>query len=278
MPSVLLVTYDTTTGKYLVQQAGTAQIANASITSALIAAGAVGTPHIANQSITSALIGAGAVGTPHIANQSITSALIAANAIATPHIANQGILSASIGTNIVGAAHIQNQGLASANYGAGSIGNGHVADYGIVSGKIASGAIGTNQLASGISITIAETIQESNYRAQGIVSAYMGVQFSASGYFNLSQAGAISSLPVIGLATANINSGQIGTVQTKGPVTNTGWNFSGYFGCLVFVDTSSAVTVTAPSASGNCIQRLGKVITGTTVYLTPDLQFVQLAQ
>jgi hypothetical protein len=252
-------------------------VGDETITSAKLASGAVIGDRLAYGAVLSGHIGANVIATPHIANQGILSASIGANIIDTALIKNQGVLSASIGTNVLDTAHIKNQGILSASIGIGSIGNGHIADNGIVSGKYAPASITEAALASGISIDIAETLQEPSFRAGDLISAFLGVQFSISGYFNYSQAGGVR-MPAVGVAANNINSGAIGTILMKGRVTNGSWDFSGHIGELVFVGTSSEVTVAAPSASGQCVQRFGKVIGGQTVYLTPELTYVSLAE
>ena len=57
--SILCVTYDTSTGQYLVQKAGSAQIADGAIVSAKIGALAVGTPHLAANAIVSGKVASG---------------------------------------------------------------------------------------------------------------------------------------------------------------------------------------------------------------------------
>jgi len=254
-------------------------VADGAITSAKIASGQVGDGHIYPGSILSAKIAANIIATPHILNQGILSASLGAAIIAAPHIANQGLLSANFGAGAIGGTHVANQGLVSANLAVGVIGHSLVTDYGIVSGKVASGAITENELASGLSIDIAEMAQEPTFRAQTLISGStpMGIQFSVSGYFSYAQARDISSMPAIGVTTANILSGQVGTFRYGGRLTNTGWDFSGYVGRLLYMGLSSEVTLTAPSVSGDCIQRVGKVVDSDTMFLNPSLQFLQIA-
>lgn len=257
-----------------------AGVADGGITSAKIASGAVGDAHIYPASIISSKIAANIIATPHIVNQGILSASFGANIIAAPHIANQGLLSANYGALGIGGAHVANQGLVSANLAAGVIGHTLVTDYGIVSGKIASGAITEGGLASGISIDIAEVGQEPTFRAQDLVSAYLGVYFSASGYFNYAQAATVTTMPAVGITIANITSGQIGTIHHTGRIRNTAWNFSGYVGSLGFLGTSSEVTlmVSGLMISGRNVQRMGEVIDEDAVFLRPELSFASIAE
>lgn len=237
---------------------------------------------VADEAITSAKLASGAVGGDRIWDGAIVSAHIGANVIATPHILNQGILSASIGAAEIGTPHIKDANITSAKIGVGEIGDVLLAAYGVVSGKYASGSIMEPALASGISIDIAEMAMEPTFKAGNIISAYMAIQFtpaiSGGGHFDLAQAGNVSSVPAVGVAVANIASGSVGVFQHKGRITNADWDFSGYAGQMVFVGTSSEVTLTAPSLSGECIQRLGKVAGPTTIFLNPDMSFVQLAE
>jgi len=308
MATALVVHYETTTGRYYTKNIATAQIEDLAVTSAKLAAaiitllgsvadgaiisakiasGAVGDAHIYPGSILSAKIAANAIGGGHILDGSLTYADLAdatlvsskygTNEIGTIHILNQGILSASYGANVIATPHIAAGGILSGAIGAAVIGDALLANYGIVSGKVASGAITENELVSGISIDIAEMMQEPSYRAQQLLSACLGVQFNISGYFNYAQAGDISSMPAVGLTIGNILSGQIGTFRHLGRIANGGWNFSGYVGRLLFTGTSSEVTLTAPSSSGECVQRIGKVIDYGTVFVRPEMLFVQLA-
>lgn len=323
MPSILVVTYDTSTGRYLAQKAGSAQISDGAITSGLLASGIVGTVHlrdlnvtsaklaaaviasieaaVADESITSAKLASGAVigdrvaidgivsshiganviGSIHILAGAVVSGKVGANVIATPHIANQGILSASIGAAEIGGAHIKDGSILSGEIGTGVIGDALLKDFGLLSGKYASGSITEQALVSGISIDISEIVQEPSYRAGEIVSAYQGIQFSTSGYFGLAKANDINTMPAIGVAIANIASGAIGTFQYQGRMANPNWDFSGYVGTLLFLGSGQAVcevTRTAPSASGMCVQRIAKVVDPTTVFVRPELAFVQIAE
>ena len=392
MPSILVVTYDTTTGRYLVQKAGSAQIADGAITSGLLASGIVGTVHlrdlnvtsaklaaalissieagVADEAVTSAKLASGAVGTvhmwpgavtssiiasgnigwPHIGSQAIrsghlgsgqiasghlvsaiagligtvadhgiTSAKLASGAvigdriadagifsgkiasgaigpstllanaiivsgkiasgiIGWPHIGSQAILSGQLASGIIAGVHIKDGSILSGELGSGIIGDTLLKDFGLLSGKYASGSITEQALVSGISIDISEVSQEPSYRAGTLISAYLGVQFSTSGYFSHAQAADVDTIPAVGLAIDNIASGDIGTFQYQGRITNPGWDFSGHIGKLLFLGTSSQVTPTAPSASGQGAQRLGKVIGPTIAFLRPDMHFVQVAE
>jgi len=278
MPTTYVIHYDTSTGRYFAQNVQTAQIEDLAVTSAKLAAAVVASIEagVTDGGITSAKLASGIVGSVHLADEAVKSGDIAANIIATPHILAGGILSGAIGADEIGKEHIKDGEIVSAAIGAGIIADVLLANYGVVSGKVASGAITENELVSGISIDIAEMSIEPSYRAEDLISAHLGVQFSTSGYFDFSQAADINSMPAAGITLANILSGQVGSFQHRGRVKNSAWSFSGYVGKAVYAGLSSEVTLTAPSASGQCVQRIGHVIDDDSVFLTPDPFFVQL--
>ena len=80
---------------------GTAQIANAAITNALIGTAAVQTANINDAAITNAKIGALAVGSANIADAAITNAKIGTAAIQTANIEDANITTLKIGANQV---------------------------------------------------------------------------------------------------------------------------------------------------------------------------------
>lgn len=318
MPSILVLCYDTSSGKYLAQLAGSAQISDGAITSGLLGSGIVGTVHlrdlavtsaklaaaiigllgtVADEAITSAKLASGAVGADKvwirgiwsgyiasgavigdvIANRGATSGKIASGATIGDVIANIGVWSGKLASGGVIADVVADRGVFSGKIASGAIAGDAIASWGVISGAIASGIITEQNLVSGISIDISELAQEPSYRAAVLISGFLGVQF-VSGYFNYVQAGAPTVMPAVGLSIANIVSGAIGTFQYAGRLTNPNWDFSGYVGSLVFLGTSSEVTLTAPSASGQCAQRVGKVVGPTSIFVRPELAFVQLAQ
>lgn len=278
MPSVLAVAYDTTTGRYLVQQLGSAQIADLAITSGKLAAGAVGTAdRIADAIVTSAKLTATLIASilAGVADGGIISSKIASGIVGSVHLADEAVASGDIKANSIATPHILDGGVLSASIGANSIGGGHILD----------GSISESELASGISIDIAELEQEPTFKAGAVISAYQAIQFtpaiSGGRHFDFAQAGNISSMPALGITVAAIAaSGSVGIFQHKGRITCPGWDFSGYAGSVVYVGTSSEITlmVSGLMVSGKCVQRMGKVVDPDTVFLSPDMSFAQIAQ
>ncbi len=341
--AILAVTYDTSTGRYLVQKAGSAQIADGAIISGLLASGIIGTVHlrdlmvtsakvaaalittmeagVADAGVTSAKIASGAVGTVHMWPGAVVSSIIASGIIGGVHIfsgsipgldlENAAIISSKIASGIIGGVHIfsgsipgadlanqaitsskvdagaigdtlmKNAGILSAAIAADVVGGDKLWEFGVLSGKYASGSITEQAFVSGISIDISEISQEPTYRAGEVISAYQGVQFTQSGFYGLAKINDVDTMPAIGIAIANLASGALGIFQHTGRITNPNWDFSGYGGKLVFLGSGqniSEVSVTPPATSGECVQRLGKVVEPRTVFLKSELQYVQVAE
>lgn len=255
------------------------RIAYAGIFSGRLASGAVGTAELlGDQIVASAKIAANVIATPHIANQGLLSSVFGANVIATPHITNQGILSASFGAGAIGGAHVANQGLISANFATGVIGHALVTDYGIISGKVASGAITEQGLASGISIDIAETSIEPGYRAKQGISGLACVYIAAMSGNYVDTALAISGyMPAIGITLAPIASGQLGNIIYAGRAAAPSSVVSGQYRKQVFVGASGQLTLTPPSATGNCQQIIGVVKDDDEVMLFPEPGYIEIA-
>ncbi len=156
--SILCVTYDTTTGRYLVQKAGSAQIADGAITSGLLASGIVGTVHLRDLNVTSAKLAAAIIGLlGTVADEAITSAKLASGAVIGDRIAYGAVVSGHIGAGVIGGIHILDGSIGSvdladlavisAKIGALAVGGPHIAANAIISGKVASG--GLSPLSSG---------------------------------------------------------------------------------------------------------------------------------
>ncbi len=147
--SILVVTYDTSLGRYLVQKAGSAQIVDGAITSGLLASGIVGTVHLRDLNVTSAKLAAAVIDSIEaaVADESITSAKLASGAVVGDRVAIDAIVSSHIGANVIGGIHILAGAIVSGKIGALAVGTPHIAALAIASGKVASG--GLSPLSSG---------------------------------------------------------------------------------------------------------------------------------
>lgn len=253
------------------------------IASSQLQSGIIGDWRVLNRGIISGKLASGAVIGDVIAYGGIGSGILASGPIIPPfpYLPYKSITSAYVASGGVGGDEIWNLGVLSGKIASGGVIGDVIAGFGISSGRIASGVITEQNLVSGISIDISEVSQEPSYRAGEIISAYQGIQFSTPGYFGLAKISDIDTMPAIGVAIANIASGAIGTFQYQGRMTNPNWDFSGYVGNLLFLGSGqceSEVTLTAPATSGQCVQRVGKVVDADTIFARPELAFVQLAQ
>ena len=87
----LVLIYDSVTGGFISKQAGSTHIANAAITSALVASGAIGGAHLAAAAIVSALIASGAIGSSHLGYSpgATTSGLTSSEHASVIHVSGQ---------------------------------------------------------------------------------------------------------------------------------------------------------------------------------------------
>lgn len=270
----------------------TPHIAAGGILSGAIGANALATPHIANQGILSASFGAGVIGNPHILTGSLLSGPLASGILGAFHLRDQAILSAAIGAGILATPHIANQGILSASIGATAIGAPHLATGAIVSGKMADNSINLTaipdaliteaKLISGISIDIAESLSEPTTIAAEPISSHASIAF-LSGYagkrVGLALANDPNRMPAFGKIGATAIAS--GASMTTNPVLSYGRQtspiLSGNAGRLAYVGTNAQPTVTAPSASGNCVQVLGQVADNDgALFLFPMSQFIQI--
>jgi len=188
MASVLVVCYDNSTGRYLAQRVGSAQIADGAVLSGKIGSGQVASGHltaaliasieagIADESVTSAKLASGAVIGNRIADAGIFSGKIASGAIGpSALLANAIIISAKIASGIVGTVHLRNGAVTSAKIASGF--TTPPGDESITSAKLASGAVVGDRVAvDGIvsSHIGADVVGGIHILAGAIVSAKIG--------------------------------------------------------------------------------------------------------
>ena len=213
----LVLIYDSVTGGFISKQAGSAHIANAAITSALVASGAIGGAHLAAAAILSANIASGSIGSSHLGY-----APGAGGGLASSDHAALLHLSGQIGSGQIGTFHIQAQGIASAQIATQHVGTPHIANAAITSGLIASGQVGTFHIAAG-----------------AIVSALLGSQQIGAPHIlpqsltsSLIQSGQIGRGHIgnWAIASAHIGSGQVGQPHIANAAITSGLIASGAIG------------------------------------------------
>lgn len=275
-------------GLFTADADGRGKFANAFLVSGLVAAGALGGGHIRDQDILSGKYAPQSIRTADLGLGQVVSSIVGANTIATPHIQNQGILSASIGAAAIGTAHVAIAAIISGLVASGIIGRDHIGINAIVSGRLGSGAIpdwsvSEQQLVSGISIDIAESLSEPTGIANEPISGHACVLF-LSGFAGKRVGVAFANNPNRMPAVGKIGGAAVasGGAMTTNPILGYGKQTSpigsGNVQKLVYVGTNGQPTVTVPSASGNCVQILGQVADNDgTMFLFPQPFFVQVA-
>ena len=92
----------------------------------------------------------------------------------------------------------------------------------------------------------------------------------------VSDADAIGTMPVIGIAPAAISDTATGTILLQGFIRDDTWTWTA--GGIVYASgTAGAMTQTAPSGSGDFVQALGIALSADVVYFNPSLTLVEVA-
>jgi hypothetical protein len=92
----------------------------------------------------------------------------------------------------------------------------------------------------------------------------------------ISDADAIATMPVIGIAPAAISDTATGTILLQGFIRDDTWNWT-IGGIMYASGTAGAMTQTAPSGSGDFVQALGIALSADVVYFNPSLTLVEVA-
>jgi len=296
--SVLALTYDTSTGRWLAGLIEAAQVGPGAITSGKLGSGAIGSLSL----IADGLFTADAAGRGKFANAFVNNSLVATDIDASklgagllPHARISGlpyanlnltnsIVTGDIVDNAIETAKINDGAVTATKIGAAAVGSGLIADYGILSGKYASGSITENVLASGISIDIAETLSDPTFRAGEIISAYqcVTIQSGLSKYVLGAKADDANLMPAVGIVTANVASGSLGVIHLFGRTAYDAGRISGYVGEPLFVGTDGYLCKDGdpnfPDASGNISQRLGEVANNDVIDLKPSPVFIEIVE
>lgn len=253
----IIVCYDSTTGERVGKLLDNSHIAAAAAIaySKLALSGQLVANDIVDGAVVSAKIGSGEIG-PHIAAAAILSAHMGAGIIAAPHLAALGITSGYLGNDAIPVETIVLSGILTKDR------------------MNLSGRVTATDLEPGTSVDISEQMVETNLLTAQAVSAQC-VYISLSGYVDLAGAeGAASgTLPAIGYVASGIASGIACRVDTYGLKL---WSLSGAPGDILFVGSGGLLTVTAPNASGEIQQRMGRVAQQDGIWLMPSPDVVQV--
>ena len=93
----------------------------------------------------------------------------------------------------------------------------------------------------------------------------------------ISDADAIATMPVIGIAPAAISDTNTGTILLQGFIRDDTWNWT--LGGILYADNTTAggMTQTAPSGTGDFVQAVGVALSADVVYFNPSLTLVEVA-
>jgi len=100
---------------------------------------------------------------------------------------------------------------------------------------------------------------------------------TTTGEVVISDADAIATMPVIGIAPAAISDTDTGTILLQGFIRDDTWNWT--LGGILYADNTTAggMTQTAPSGTGDFVQAVGVALSADVVYFNPSLTLVEVA-
>lgn len=210
---------------------------------------------IANDAITAAKIAAGAVGTSEIANLAVDTAEIANSAVTNVKMANMA--TGTVKANITGGAAAPTDVSYQSLLDAMPVGtNGHkgvVPDPGVASGLVLSDNMTWIPMA-GVDTAVVTA-------SENLVDGDLVNIWSSAGTFKCRKADATSAgKEAHAYVLASVTSGNPATVYFEG----TNSHSSGLSPGVLFLSTTPGlVTSTAPTGSGNVVQRIGFAVSST---------------
>ena len=152
---------------------------------------------------------------------------------------------------------------------------------------VISGTLSNTALAEGAGLTMLEPLLpttdhtstglSAQMLAGGTIAAFQTVCIhTVTGEVVITDADAIATMPVIGIAPAAISDTATGTILLQGFIRDDTWNWT-IGGILYASGTAGAMTQTAPSGTGDFVQALGVALTADVVYFNPALTLVEVA-
>ena len=146
----------------------TAKIADGAVTLGKLADGAISSAKLADGSVTSSKIGTSEVISGKIANGAVTSTKIAALAVQTSHIEDGAVTSAKIADGTITSADLADDAVTSAKITDGSVTTSELADGAVTSAKILNGSI------ADIDINAAAAIAPTKIAGEALTKANTG--------------------------------------------------------------------------------------------------------
>jgi len=154
-----------------------------------------------------------------------------------------------------------------------------VAGRSILSGNIQVGSITEDNLASGLSIDIAEYLKEPTYTSKNPISGCSCI-YLVSGKLIDTALPYSGYLPAIGLIGDAVAADVLTPIFHGGRFSHglLSGICSGYWGRRVYLSTSGQISKTPPSASGQCIQVIGEIAADDSIFVYPEPTYIELIQ
>lgn len=251
-----------------------------------------------------------------LASNVVTSSLTAVGTIATGVWQGTAIASGYIAADAITGAKIADDAIDSEHYTDGSIDNDHIANGTIALAKTALVAgtnitLATNTLnvddaflinsgddttsgtitAAGFTagdagqVYFSDTAPASDHTATGVVisiasgesvAAFNSVYIRSDGEVGPADADAASTMPAIGVALEAKGDGEATKILVAGVLRDDTYNFTP--GADLFIGTTAGeITATAPSGSGDTVQKVGVALTADSIYVNFNTTEVLLA-
>lgn len=251
-----------------------------------------------------------------LASNVVTSSLTAVGTIATGVWQGTAIASGYIAADAITGAKIADDAIDSEHYTDGSIDNDHIANGTIALAKTALVAgtnitLATNTLnvddaflinsgddttsgtitAAGFTagdagqVYFSDTAPASDHTATGVVisiasgesvAAFNSVYIRSDGEVGPADADAASTMPAIGVALEAKSDGEATKILIAGVLRDDTYNFTP--GADLFIGTTAGqITATAPSGSGDTVQKIGVALTADSIYVNFNTTEVLLA-
>jgi len=287
-----------------------AHIADDAIDSEHYAAGSIDTAHLAADVITGAKIADDAIDSEHYTDGSIDAAHIAADAVTAAKIGDDVIDSEHYTDASVDFAHIQNVA-ANSILGRDANSSGVLSEVALATTQILIGdgtgftpaalsgdatmtnagvvtvasAAGNFTMGDTGQIIFSDLAPSSDHTASGIVitsnagssvGIFDAVYIHSDGELHSADADAVTSMPAIGISLEAKGDGEAMKVLTQGVLRDDTYNFTP--GADIFVSTTAGdITATAPSGSGDTVQKIGVALTADSVYFNFNTTEILLA-
>ena len=257
-----------------------------------------------------------AIASGYIAADAITGAKIADDAIDSEHYTDGSIDNAHLAADAVTGAKIADDAVDSEHYVDGSIDNQHIANGTIALAKTAitggtNLTIATNALnvddaflinsgndttsgtitAAGFTagdagqVYFSDTAPASDHTATGVVisiasgesvAAFNSVYIRSDGEVGPADADEVAKMPAIGVALEAKGDGEATKILVAGVLRDDTYNFTP--GADLFIGTTAGeITATAPSGSGDTVQKVGVALTADSIYVNFNTTEVLLA-